>query len=114
MPALSSLHLTPRAASGGSSSDPTVEIWTLFAIAVCATLLRMYSRLSIVGVRDLRADDFLVWVGVVFYAAQSALGYEVGEAAHGLANNSMTQAQRDALSSSDPEYQLRFVISALD
>ncbi|RJE19148.1 hypothetical protein PHISCL_08511 [Aspergillus sclerotialis] len=106
MPALPSLHLAPRAPAGGGD-NPTVEIWTLFAIAVCATLLRMYSRLSIVGFRDLRADDLLVWVGVVFYAAQSALGYEVGQASHGLANNSMTEAQRESLSPSDPEYQLR-------
>lgn len=48
----------------------------------------------------------------IFYAAQSALGYEVGKAAHGMANNSMTPTQRETLSPSDPEYHLRFVHSA--
>lgn len=46
----------------------------------------------------------------IFYAAQSGLGYEVGIASHGLANNSMTDSQRAALSPNDPEYKLRFVL----
>lgn len=33
----------------------------------------------------------------------------MGNAANGLANNGMTDAQRAALSSDDPEYQLRWV-----
>lgn len=44
-----------------------------------------------------------------FYAAQSAVGYNVGKAAQGLANNSMTDAQRAELSSDDPEYHFRCV-----
>ena len=65
MPALLNPHLVARAAGGGDNT--TVEIWTLFAVAVAATLLRMYSRISVVGFRGLRADDFLVWVGVVCF-----------------------------------------------
>ena len=42
-----------------------IEIWTLFAVAVCATILRMYSRLSLLGIKGLGADDAFVWVGVV-------------------------------------------------
>lgn len=42
-----------------------VEIWTLFSIAVCVTLVRTYARVKAVGFRDLRPDDYLVWVGVV-------------------------------------------------
>lgn len=62
MPALS--DVAKKSLSSGDG-NVTVEIWTLFAIGVCATLLRMYSRLSIMSFRDLRADDLLVWVGVV-------------------------------------------------
>lgn len=62
----------------GDSSDPaaqaaaaaafhrfTVELWTLYGIGVFATLLRTYARIRAVGARNLRADDYLVWVGVV-------------------------------------------------
>lgn len=42
-----------------------VESWTLYGIGVFATFLRTYARIRAVGVRNLRADDYLVWVGVV-------------------------------------------------
>lgn len=44
-----------------------------------------------------------------FYSAQAALAYSIGNIAHGLANNGMTDAERAALSPSDPEYQARYV-----
>lgn len=68
-PALPNSHLAPRASIGGGGGDPVVEIWTLFSIGVCATLLRMYSRISVVGFRDLRADDLLIWIGIVRFQA---------------------------------------------
>ena len=43
----------------------TIEIWTLYAVAVSATFLRTYARIRAVGVKGLRADDYLVWVGIV-------------------------------------------------
>lgn len=49
----------------------------------------------------------------LFYTAQSALAYSVGNASHGLANNGMTDAQRAALSPDDLEYQFRYVSSSL-
>jgi hypothetical protein len=58
-------HLVARGPTGSGAKYPVAEIWTLFAVAVCATVLRMYSRLSVVGFRNLRADDLLVWVGIV-------------------------------------------------
>ena len=68
--------------STGDSSDPAaqaaaasaaeaafhrfaVESWTLYGIGVLATFLRTYARIRAVGVRNLRLDDYLVWVGVV-------------------------------------------------
>ena len=44
----------------------------------------------------------------MFYTAQTALAYSVGSVAGGLANNSMTTAQRAALSSSSAEYHNRY------
>ncbi|KAG8416250.1 hypothetical protein J3458_006846 [Metarhizium acridum] len=111
----------------GDSSDPaaqaaaaeaafhhfTIELWTLYGIGVFATFLRTYARIRAVGARNLRADDYLVWVGVAFYTAQAALGYSIGNIAHGLANNGMSDAERVALSPSDPEYQSRVIGSKI-
>jgi hypothetical protein len=41
------------------------------------------------------------------------LGYEIGNLAHGLANNGMTDAQRQALLPSDPEYGARVIGSQI-
>ena len=57
--------LVARASTGAPAADPTAEIWTLFAVAAFATMLRMYSRISLVGFRDLRADDFLACLAIV-------------------------------------------------
>jgi ubiquinone biosynthesis protein Coq4 len=45
----------------------------------------------------------------IFYTAQTALAYNVGAVAKGLANNSMTDAQRIALSPRSSEYSARYV-----
>ncbi|VUC35303.1 unnamed protein product [Clonostachys rosea] len=79
----------------------TIEIWTLYAVGVMSTVLRTYARIRAVGIRNLRADDYLMWLAIVRYS--------VGHAANGLANNSMTDAERMALSSSDPEFQQRYI-----
>ncbi|RHZ66748.1 uncharacterized protein CDV56_108480 [Aspergillus thermomutatus] len=93
--------------------ESTVESWTLYAIGVTVTLIRTYSRVRAAGFRHLQAEDFLVWVAILFYTAQTALAYSVGHDAHGLANNGMTDAQRAALSHDDPEYRLRVIGSKI-
>ncbi|QMW48378.1 hypothetical protein G4B11_011896 [Aspergillus flavus] len=90
-----------------------IESWTLYSIGVAATILRTYARGNAVGLRNLRADDYLVWVGILFYTAQTALAYSVGNVAHGLANNGMTDAQRAGLSLDDPEYRYRVIGSKI-
>ncbi|GAQ35537.1 hypothetical protein ASPNIDRAFT_194165 [Aspergillus niger] len=77
--------------------NSNVQLWTLYGIGCVVTLLRTYSQCKDLGWRRLRLDDYLIWVAIVFYTAQVALAYSVGNAAHGLANNSMTEAQRAAL-----------------
>ncbi|KMU74469.1 hypothetical protein CISG_04540 [Coccidioides immitis RMSCC 3703] len=102
-----------QAAAEEAFRKSTIEIWTLFAIGVSATVLRTSARVSAVGFRNLRPDDYLVWVGVILYACQSALGYSIGNSAKGLANNSLTDAERAALSINDPEYQFRVIGSKI-
>ncbi|KAF1958356.1 hypothetical protein CC80DRAFT_534123 [Byssothecium circinans] len=94
-------------------SNPTVELWTLYAFGVSFTILRTYARVVAVGFRELRADDYLIWLAVLIYTAQCSLGHQVGAVARGLANNGMTDAQRSALSHDDPEYTWRTVGSKI-
>ncbi|KAB8075252.1 hypothetical protein BDV29DRAFT_172331 [Aspergillus leporis] len=93
--------------------ESAIESWTLYAVGLLATVLRTYSRWSAVGFRHLRADDYLIWVGIAFYTAQTALAYSIGNVANGLANNGMTDAQRAALSVDDPEYRARVIGSKI-
>jgi hypothetical protein len=43
----------------------TVELFTLYALGVSFTILRTYARIVAVGVRDLRVDDYLIWLAMV-------------------------------------------------
>ncbi|CAK38024.1 uncharacterized protein An03g00470 [Aspergillus niger] len=90
--------------------NSNVQLWTLYAIGCAVTLLRTYSQCKDLGWRRLRLDDYLIWVAILFYTAQVALAYSVGNVAHGLANNSMTEAQRATLDPGSAEYRERSVI----
>ncbi|KAF2622925.1 hypothetical protein BU25DRAFT_451779 [Macroventuria anomochaeta] len=94
-------------------SNTTVELWTLYFFGVLITLLRTYARISAVGYRELRADDYLIWLAILIYTAQTTLGYHVGIVAHGIANNGMTDTQRSTLSQDDPEYAWRVIGSKI-
>lgn len=122
-----------QAAIAKAIYDFTVELWTLYSIGVAITILRTYARAKVVGLRNLQADDYLVWVAVVrpdpatmlyrvhladfilqiFYTVQTSLAYNVVVGAHGLANNGMTDAQRAAITPSNPEWHLRVVGSKI-
>lgn len=91
----------------------TIELWTLFSVGCLTTILRTYARIKAVGFMNLRADDFLVWVGLIGYASQCSLGYSIGNVAKGFANNGMTPEQRAALEPSSPEYQFRVIGSQI-
>jgi hypothetical protein len=41
------------------------ELWTLYAVGVLVTILRTYARVAAVGLKNLRPDDFMVWLGIV-------------------------------------------------
>ncbi|KAK2831948.1 hypothetical protein FQN49_007008 [Arthroderma sp. PD_2] len=101
------------AAAQAAGRKATIEIWTLFAIGFSATMLRIYARIHAVGFRNLRADDYLVVVALMLYAAQSTLGYSVGNLAHGLANNIMSDKERATLPVGGPEYGFRVIGSKI-
>ncbi|KXG45470.1 uncharacterized protein PGRI_040190 [Penicillium griseofulvum] len=91
----------------------TVELWTLYSIAVAVTILRTYARSRSGGLRNLRLDDYLVWAGILLYTAQAALAHSVGNVSHGLANNGMTATQREALLPDNPMYHARVIGSKI-
>ncbi|EMR63676.1 hypothetical protein UCREL1_9373 [Eutypa lata UCREL1] len=101
-----------EAAAAATARSSLIQLWTLFSIGVSVTILRTYARSKAVGMRNLRADDFLVWIAILFYSTQTALAHSVGSVAHGLANNGITDAERAALSPDDPEYQMSIVLGA--
>lgn len=47
------------------TSNTTVELWTLYAFGFLVTVLRTYARITAVGIRELRADDYLIWIAIV-------------------------------------------------
>jgi hypothetical protein len=46
-------------------NETTVELWTLYAIAVSITVLRTYARIVAVGFKNFHADDWLIWFAIV-------------------------------------------------
>ncbi|OAX84488.1 hypothetical protein ACJ72_01159 [Emergomyces africanus] len=108
----------PAAAAAAAAAQAafqsfSTEAWTLLAIAILVTGIRIYARIDAIGFKGLQPDDYLVVVGVTFYAVETALAYSVGNLAKGLANNGMTDEQRVALSPDSAEYRLRILGSKI-
>lgn len=95
------------AAAQDAFHKATIELWTLYSIALASTFLRTYARVRAVGWSNLRLDELFVWIGVLFHAAQTALGYQIGPSAHGLSNTGMSPEMRAALDPSSDEYMQR-------
>ncbi|KAI0145180.1 hypothetical protein GGR57DRAFT_517387 [Xylariaceae sp. FL1272] len=104
---------TPFGMSRAEVQQFVREDWTLFAVGLAVTVTRTYARVRQVGIRGLQGDDYLVWVAMIFYAAEASLAYFVGEAAHGLANNGMTDSDRIALDPHDEMYHQRVIGSKI-
>ncbi|KAK4129231.1 hypothetical protein N657DRAFT_609369 [Parathielavia appendiculata] len=102
-----------EAALAAAARTFNITLWTLYAVGVLVTVLRTYARVMAVGWKRFEADDILVWVAVLLYSTQTTLGYEVGNLAHGLANNGMTEAQRAALATANVEYGMRVLGSKI-
>ncbi|CAK7212667.1 hypothetical protein SCUCBS95973_001541 [Sporothrix curviconia] len=89
------------------------ELWTLYAFGVLFTVVRTIARIRTVGVTGLAPDDFLIWVAILFYTAQSTLAFFDVNTYGGIANNSMTDAERAALSPTSAEYNDRVMGSKI-
>ncbi|KAI1125987.1 hypothetical protein F5Y10DRAFT_245851 [Nemania abortiva] len=83
------------------------EDFTLFAVGLVVTITRTFARVKQVGFKGLQGDDYLVWLAMLIYAAETALAYSVGAVAMGLANNGMTVEQRRELDPNSAEYHTR-------
>ncbi|KAL8350212.1 hypothetical protein RB598_005512 [Gaeumannomyces tritici] len=84
-----------------------IENWTLLGIGLSVIALRLYARISAVGITKLQADDYLMVAAAVVYSGESYLAYSVGAFWRGLANNGMTDEQRAALVPESEEWWLR-------
>lgn len=85
----------------------TIEAFTLLSLAVVVIVIRTGARLSMVGIRNFQVDDYLMPLAAVVYGLETGAAYSVGAKWKGLANNSMTDAQRLALSPDSEEFLLR-------
>ncbi|KAI1521888.1 hypothetical protein PtrSN002B_012300, partial [Pyrenophora tritici-repentis] len=90
----------------------TVEFWTLYTLSVLITFLRIYASTT-VGVHNIRWDDRVMCIAILFYTAQCVLGYILGAVAQGLANDGMTSDERSVLSQDDHEYIMRVMGSKI-
>lgn len=106
-----------------------VESFTLLGIGLGIIGLRWYVRTSTVGIRGLKADDYLMvlvvvsatslerWTSLAWltysdeekaaWSIEAVLRWNVGARWHGLANNGMTDQQRAVLSPESQEYKWR-------
>ncbi|KAI0594063.1 hypothetical protein F4775DRAFT_575117 [Biscogniauxia sp. FL1348] len=83
------------------------EVWGLQGTAYLFVGLRYYSKLSTAGVHSLAWDDFLMFLAVLVYTAESVMAYLVVAYWKGLANNAMTDEQRANLDPASEEWYLR-------
>ncbi|KAI1491827.1 hypothetical protein F5X96DRAFT_629647 [Biscogniauxia mediterranea] len=83
------------------------EVWGLQGTAYLFVGLRYYSKLSTVGLHNFAWDDFLMFLAVLVYTAESVMAYFVVAYWKGLANNAMTDEQRASLDPNSEEWYLR-------
>lgn len=110
----------------------TRDSWIFLSLAALITVLRTYSRWSIVGLKGFQADDLLVWLALVSgpckdtlscgvadeYVCAASQGLYAGENVidnmllgefKGLANHFTNDADRATLNPESSESKLRFV-----
>ncbi|KXJ96547.1 hypothetical protein Micbo1qcDRAFT_229415 [Microdochium bolleyi] len=84
-----------------------IEPLILFSIGVGIIALRTYSRVRVVGWRNLETDDYLMFMVALFYATGTALAYVTATYWQGLNNGGMTPGERALLRPESDEYQWR-------
>ncbi|EWC44270.1 hypothetical protein DRE_01096 [Drechslerella stenobrocha 248] len=84
------------------------EAWTLLAIGLLFIIGRLCARFILSGgFSGFRPDDFLMILAGVVYSLETTAAYCVGFLAKGLANNGMTDEERQALVIGGEEYNTR-------
>ncbi|KLU83806.1 hypothetical protein MAPG_02857 [Magnaporthiopsis poae ATCC 64411] len=83
------------------------ENFVLLGVGLLVIALRLYARVSAVGITKLQADDYLMVAAAVTYSVETYLAYSVGAFWRGLANNGMTNEQRAAVVPESEEWWLR-------
>ncbi|RDI84594.1 hypothetical protein Vi05172_g5320 [Venturia inaequalis] len=76
------------------ASSLVVEAWTEYGVGTLIIMLRIITRVKMVGLRGLAADDYLIIVAWGFYTAMTSVAYVVGMSGD---NAHMTNAERLAL-----------------
>ncbi|PWY90574.1 hypothetical protein BO94DRAFT_593458 [Aspergillus sclerotioniger CBS 115572] len=89
------------------ADDFVVEAFTLLAIAITTIIFRVVARWVTAGPKNFMLDDYLMPVAGVVYGLETGAAYCVSAWWMGLANNSMSDAERASLSPSSHEYHLR-------
>ncbi|KAJ5724241.1 hypothetical protein N7488_002276 [Penicillium malachiteum] len=88
-------------------SEFVTEAFTLLGVAIVIIGLRTTARWIMVGPKNFQADDYIMLVACVVYGLETAAAYMVGAWYEGLANNAMTDKERETLSPDSREYHLR-------
>ncbi|KAJ5734948.1 uncharacterized protein N7483_000073 [Penicillium malachiteum] len=88
-------------------SEFATEAFTLLGVAIVIIGLRTTARWVMVGPKNFQADDYFMLVACVVYGLETAAAYMVGAWFEGLANNAMTDKERETLSPDSKEYHLR-------
>ncbi|KAI1390336.1 uncharacterized protein F4822DRAFT_401579 [Hypoxylon trugodes] len=83
------------------------EVWGLQGTAYFVVGLRYYTKLKIMGWHKFSWDDFIMFLAVLTYTAESVMAYLVVAYWKGLANNAMTDEQRATLDPNSEEWYLR-------
>lgn len=86
------------------------DSWIFLGIAAFITILRTYSRWSMVGLKRFQADDFLVWLALGLYAGENVIDTMLLGQFKGLANDFTDDADRATLDPASEEYHLRYVL----
>ncbi|RMJ21884.1 hypothetical protein PHISP_07241, partial [Aspergillus sp. HF37] len=84
-----------------------IEAFTLLALAIVIIVLRTIARWNTAGPKNFQLDDYVMPIAAVVYGLETGAAYCVGAWWHGLANNAMTDEQREALDHDSREFHLR-------
>ncbi|EFY84194.1 hypothetical protein MAC_09757 [Metarhizium acridum CQMa 102] len=103
----------PSPAQQAANKAVGIEEYTLCAIGIVVTIIRLCARATAVGWKGLRGDDYLVVVAVVFYAVMTTLSSCLGGIAGGHTNAGLTDDERAAILPDSLEFQQRVIGSKL-